>query len=379
MSNKIFISWHNDKQGIGKRISNCFHEYLNKIFGKYLKAFASNVDITREWYDELSTALKDGCQYAIFILTPQALDSAWMSYEYGVLRQKTENIWCFRFGDVMRDNTPFIINQYLDFSNSELKKVLESILRSELKDMDFDDIDKIRNNIKTFVPQLYSDVKAIASQIEKYVCNNTLRQMIETQELLQENEELKNRIKVLETQCIHNIIDLGLPSGTLWADRNIGASSPEDFGYFVAWGELKAKEGWYDDENYKYHDQPETLPSLNDAATFKWGCDWCMPTEEQFKELVEKCDHKWMEINGINGVELTSKINGNRIFLPAAGSRSPKPGGNGEMGYYWSSSCDLGSKEAAWLLFFNNDSCGLQLNYRRYGFSIRAVLTQKND
>ncbi len=406
MSNKIFISWHNDEQRIGEKISKCFHDYFDKIFGNHIKAFASNVDIKHGWNDELSKALDD-CPYAILILTPQALDSAWMPYEYGVLRQKNENIWCYRFGNVGKDKTPFAINQYLDFSEDEISNMLDDISRQEFaaKEFDVKVLTDIENRIKEFVPKLISDVNEIANNIN-YISNREIRIKYEellkngfdkesnqiitklktendslnskNQYLLQENTDLKKHVTELETQCIHNIIDLGLPSGTLWADRNIGASSPEDYGYFVAWGELKAKEGWYDDENYKYHDQPETLPSLNDAATFKWGCDWCMPTEEQFKELVEKCDHKWMEINGINGVELTSKINGNRIFLPAAGSRSPKPGGNGEMGYYWSSSCDLGSKEAAWLLFFNNDSCGLQLNYRRYGFSIRAVQTKNN-
>lgn len=378
MSNKIFISWHNDKQGIGKRISNCFHEYLNKIFGKYLKAFSSNVDITEGWYDELSKALKNGCQYAIFILTPQALDSMWMSYEYGALRQITDKIWCFRFGDVSNDKTPFAINQHLPFSVEQLNKVLGKIVTKELDDseIEWEEADNLKNKIKTFVPQLYSDVKAIASQIEKYVCNNTLRQMIETQELLQENEELKNRIKVLETQCVRNIIDLELPSGTLWADRNIGASSPEDYGYYFAWGETEPKDGNYDADAYTFLETPKNLPTANDAASVYWGCYWCIPTVEQFNELLENCKWEWWTRENTIGVLFTSKINYRKIFFPAAGVKWPKLENEGKEGYYWTSS--IYDKGVAYHLRFYQGKCDLSFYYRHFGFSIRAV-QKKND
>lgn len=379
MKNNIFISWHNDKQGIGEKIAKCFHDYLNKIIGKYIDVFTSNVDIKHGWNEELAKAL-DNCQYAIFILTPQALDSAWMPYEFGTLRQITKYIWCFRFGNVSKDNTPFAINQHLDFSVEEISNMLDKISRQEYaaKGFEVEELTDIKNKIKILVPKLHSDVKAIASRIEKYVCNNTLRQMIDTQQLLQENAELKNRIQVLETQCIHNIIDLGLPSGTLWADRNIGASSPEDYGYYFAWGETKTKEDIYDGYSYTYGDDPKTLPSLNDAATFQWGCNWCMPTKEQIEELIEKCNWKWTEKNGVNGVEFSSKINDNKIFFPTAGCMINKIDSNGKFGYYWSSSRLEDLTGNAFILCFFKDACRLQFQQRHYGFSIRAVQTKNN-
>ena len=134
-------------------------------------------------------------------------------------------------------------------------------------------------------------------------------------------------------------VDLGLPSGTLWADRNIGADSPEDCGDYFAWGETEPKTT-YNWSTYKWCkgrygtltkyctdlasgtvDNKMTLEPEDDAATTNWGEAWCMPTYEQIIELDDECT--WTEItqNGVNGFKLTGP-NGNSIFIPAAGIRS---------------------------------------------------------
>ncbi len=134
-------------------------------------------------------------------------------------------------------------------------------------------------------------------------------------------------------------VDLGLPSGTLWADRNIGADSPEDCGDYFAWGETEPKTT-YNWSTYKWCkgrygtltkycadlasgtvDNKMTLEPEDDAATANWGEAWCMPTYEQIHELYDECT--WTEItqNGVNGFKLTGP-NGNSIFIPAAGIRS---------------------------------------------------------
>ena len=154
-------------------------------------------------------------------------------------------------------------------------------------------------------------------------------------------------------------VDLDLPSGTLWADRNVGAASPEDYGDYFAWGETSTKSN-FDWSNYKYangdykkitkycsksefgnNGYTDTLTILecaDDAAAANWGSDWCMPTQQQFEELEDNCTWTWTTRNGKDGYEVMGK-NGNSIFLPATGFYC------GEVhnyvryyGNYWSSS-----------------------------------------
>ena len=134
-------------------------------------------------------------------------------------------------------------------------------------------------------------------------------------------------------------VDLGLPSGTLWADRNIGADSPEDCGDYFAWGETEPKTT-YNWSTYKWCkgrygtltkycadlasgtvDNKMTLEPEDDAATANWGEAWCMPTYEQIHELYDECTLKMITQNGVNGYKMTGP-NGNSIFIPAAGFRS---------------------------------------------------------
>lgn len=123
-------------------------------------------------------------------------------------------------------------------------------------------------------------------------------------------------------------VDLGLPSGTRWANMNIGATRPEEFGGYYAWGEVTEKSN-YDWPTYTHCDG--TIESCRDigsnisgtqydVAYVKWGDRWRMPTFEQIKELWIECSTKWTKFNGIWGCEFTG-LNGNSIFVPAAGYR----------------------------------------------------------
>lgn len=140
-------------------------------------------------------------------------------------------------------------------------------------------------------------------------------------------------------------VDLGLPSGTLWADRNVGANSPEDYGGYYACGETEEKEV-YDWSTYTHCDgSPETCHDIGsniagtqyDVAHVKWGGSWKMPTRDQMKELVKKCTSEWTTVNGVNGRKFTGP-NGNSIFLPASGLRwAGEIYYVGTWGRYWSS------------------------------------------
>ena len=143
-------------------------------------------------------------------------------------------------------------------------------------------------------------------------------------------------------------VDLGLPSGLKWASMNVGASKPEEYGDYYAWGETETKSS-YTWANYKYGhsqngsfskydtDNKTVLESEDDAATASLGGTWRMATYGEWKELREKCTWKWTTRNGVNGMQVTGP-NGNSIFLPAAGWYDSSLTNKGTYGAYWTSS-----------------------------------------
>ena len=214
----------------------------------------------------------------------------------------------------------------------------------------------------------------------------------------------------------HAIADLGLPSGTLWATTNVGATSPEGYGDYFAWGETEpyyngdsqspltltwktgktagydwtsyTKFGTYDPSaSYHYYgftkynvtNGPTILESADDAATANWGSAWRMPTLDEWKELVNNTDHEWATINGVNGQKFMKKTDRSVfIFLPAAGFR----GGlglndQGSSGHYWSSELVEDNPDGAWDLRFVSGAVGADYGSGRCGgYSVRPVVAQ---
>ena len=186
----------------------------------------------------------------------------------------------------------------------------------------------------------------------------------------------------------HEWVDLGLPSGTKWATCNVGASSPEEYGNYFAWGETEPKDkyNWstyFDKEDggdtfKKYINNgglTELLPE-DDAAAVNWGDSWRMPTLTQMRELVNNCSREWTQQNGVNGILLTGP-SGGQIFLPAAGYRWV---GNlyraGSNGYYWSSSLYPYEDIGAYNVSFDSDYWNWGNYDRDGGLSIRPVRKQ---
>ena len=190
----------------------------------------------------------------------------------------------------------------------------------------------------------------------------------------------------------HEYVDLGLPSGIKWATCNVGATKPEEFGGYYAWGETEEKSnyslstykwcnGSYDsltkyctDSDYGTVDNKTTLDPEDDVAHVKWGGSWRMPTLDEQNELLNNCTWTWTTLNGVNGYKVTGP-NGNSIFLPAAGYRYGTEANysTGSYGYYRSSSLSSNDSYYACILFFvsgNHDWVG----YDRYlGHSVRPV------
>lgn len=182
----------------------------------------------------------------------------------------------------------------------------------------------------------------------------------------------------------HHAVDLGLPSGTMWATCNIGALSPEQYGNYFSWGEIIVKKNFSLTNAQFYNkdidelrkkgavDYNNRLAARYDVATQKWGAKWSMPTKEQIEELKKLCSFKKSEKNGVKGCLVTGP-NNNTIFIPFSGSRIDNNLYNvGTNGEFWSSSVSSGATSNTFLF----DSWGLQLSSRaRYiGYCVRPVM-----
>ena len=181
----------------------------------------------------------------------------------------------------------------------------------------------------------------------------------------------------------YDYVNLGLPSGTLWATCNIGAADSDDRGDVFAWAETQPREypnfsGW---SNYKYcegdynkltkyctcyefgyngfTDNLTVLEAMDDAAAINWGDDWYIPTKTQWEELIQNTTNEWTTLNGVNG-RLFTASNGNTLFLPGMGhSIDTVKGRESYPGFYWTSSLftDNNGETSwkAWKILFNSD------------------------
>ena len=202
----------------------------------------------------------------------------------------------------------------------------------------------------------------------------------------------------------HEYVDLGLPSGTLWATCNVGANNPEDFGDYFAWGETSPKDdysgdtyrysiGWHshfssnlstinsltkycNNSECGYNGFTDTLTILqptDDAATANWGNGWRMPTVEECWELFHYCTLLCTTQNGVNGMRFTGP-NGNTLFLPAAGLWDSDLDYAGSWGYYYSSAVNTDDPGDAKCIEFAYAGTGRPGNLSRYlGSPIRPV------
>lgn len=175
-------------------------------------------------------------------------------------------------------------------------------------------------------------------------------------------------------------VDLGLPSGLLWAKANLGATVPESAGIYFSWGNTDghpAGAGYdFSQETYDATSAAsisENISLSEDAARANLGTPWRMPTAAEFLELFDNCTVIWTTLNGVNGRLFTSNINGNTLFFPAAGYYSGTSLiYRGSYGSYWSST--FVSATNARYLNFNSSNVNPQYSgERREGFSIRAV------
>jgi serine/threonine protein kinase len=221
--------------------------------------------------------------------------------------------------------------------------------------------------VSAFIGIKYCDnSKETISEVES--ANNTI------------NEEQSNTDNVpneQEDEVNSNIIpvDLGLPSGIKWANKNLGASKVSDVGDYYAWGGTKPFESF--DEDYTLYNKAgkyNLCGTNNDVAHITLGDNWRLPKYEDFEELVSNCKWTWTTLDGQLGFEITGN-NGNSIFLPAGGTKRPSGNdwGIGEEGFYWSGELYRREEGFAKSFQFNEDFQGRYNTERCDYLSIRPV------
>lgn len=193
----------------------------------------------------------------------------------------------------------------------------------------------------------------------------------------------------------HEYVDLGLPSGTLWATCNLGADTPEGYGKYFQWADLQGytKEeieggaknfGWpapyaqnYDNlQKYTGQDGLAELELSDDAAHNSMGGSWRMPSEKQIRELIKYTNNEWTTENGVNGYKFTSKADSSKsIFIPASGyADGGSINGIESYGCLWSRSVRSQYPDSAYYLAFNSGSVYRSDSGRCFGYSVRGIL-----
>lgn len=198
-------------------------------------------------------------------------------------------------------------------------------------------------------------------------------------------------------------VDLGLSSGTKWADRNVGASAPEDFGLYFSWGNVDGHKAvqdgndWVTEDGYIFDgvwdDDKSAWMGGNygktqgaalsadivagakayDAAAANLGSPWKMPTNAQIEELIAGTTQSVTTRNGVSGMLFTSKTNSNSVFFPFSGyvGDGSDVFNVGDDGYFYSVGCDGNS--AGCLSVDSDGGVNLDDIVRFFGYPVRAV------
>lgn len=263
---------------------------------------------------------------------------------------------------------------------------IESIRKEKLR-LDSIKQDSIKRAFQLEAEKIAQERKQLEDEREQ------ARQLKET-ERLKEQQRLADEQKKddSETQSIrkhngHEYVDLGL--SVMWATCNIGASKPEECGDYFLWGEI-CPQSYYGWNTYKYSNGSNTsltkycsrscygmdgftdnkteLERFDDAAWMNWGANWRMPSKKECDELRKNCNWTMIRQNNVYGYKITSKINGNSIFLPATGEYSGGSLLRTDKYYYWSRSLYTDHPYSAYSMMVGSTS-------REYGQAVRAVIS----
>lgn len=175
----------------------------------------------------------------------------------------------------------------------------------------------------------------------------------------------------------HEYVDLGLPSGILWAAANIGADSPSDLGEYFAWGEVAFKKEYNRENSLTFQQKvgKEIYGGPYDAARKIWGDPWRLPTKADLEELIKHCKWELTETGGCYGYKVTGP-NGKSIFFPMGGFRAfedQRPEFLGTQGRYWTATAFEEDQDTSYLLIMDTEGYGIDNYWRYLGHNIRPV------
>lgn len=224
-----------------------------------------------------------------------------------------------------------------------------------------------------------SNIKIVGVDANGYVYGRSAGSAVITATTIDGDRYAECTVTVVDPEAV----DLGL--SVKWASFNVGATKPEDYGDYYAWGEREPKTeyswktykwGNYSDALTKYTEAQRTVLNYSDdAASYNWSGGWRMPTVEEFDELRLNCSWSIIELNGIRGNKISAK-NGNWIFLPFASSMYYySPSYLGEQGNYWTSSNYEFRQGIAWQLSTGTSFCSTTTLWKYRGSSVRPVRT----
>lgn len=354
-------------------------------------------------YSEAVDSAIDATHHMIVVTTSiDNIKSKWVKHEWTTFANelrsnyKEGNLLTILGSNVQLKDLPITLRHKQSFS---VKSYKENILDYLYKDKRFDDTaraeqERLRKEkeLKEKIAQAeaakkeleekarMAEEKARKAEEERRVAEEKARKAEEEKRLAGEKNRQKyteqtNKLSVKHQEPIvtnavvqkvsthndHEFVDLGL--SVKWATCNLGANKPWEFGDYFRWGEIHP----YQCASKSFKETPLTLPLYADAAHVNWGIPWRMPTEQDFNELLTKCMWKWGILHGVQGC-IVSGLNGNSIFLPAAGTGQDdwiakfifRKLGILQCGVYWSSTSNVDKK------YSSDCVCGLIIESNRY-------------
>ena len=279
-------------------------------------------------------------------------------------------------------NTPnFIQQQDLEnyYDKNEIDNIIQNISLDNIDLSGYATQEYVQNQINNLIdgaPEALNTLKKITDKLsaDGDIVNQILNQINEKAD--------KSDIEILDIDTNgHEYVDLGLPSGTLWATMNVGATSETDYGNYYQYGKgANQYQNTYSQSDYSGLESPLDLSV--DTARQEWGGNWCTPTKDQMQELYNYTRHQWVNNykgTGIKGVMFTR--NNVSLFIPAGGFFGPNISltGKNNKGHYLTSSFNTNNPQYIWYLNFSYTGIGIENNLmRRVGCSVRPVIKPSN-
>ena len=384
---KVFVSYSRaDKDKVLPLVKN-----LEKNVGTKFWIDLDGIESTAQFLNVIRKAIKE-CQVVLFMLSNNSINGEWTQREIMFAKECGKRVVpVILDGGGLRDwaELYFVNVNYVDATNkSQLEKLSNEIVDWLGHESVVEPSDSKSNPPK---PRTIDVIKRIMSRLAAPLKN--ILSIIAVLLIIlfaigiylgYDEEDEEGVPKVVQSEEVeltpygringHDYVELGL--SVKWATCNVGASNPEEYGSYFAWGETSTKSEYTEGNSKTYGKSMGDIGgnSSYDAARANWGGTWRLPTKAEFQELLDNCNSEWTTICGVKGRKFTSKINGKSIFLPAAGWRDGSSLSEaGEDGNFWGSTPHESRANIAYDLWFDDSDQVVGWYYHSRGRSVRPV------